>query len=260
MPLDLTMSDLPSLAFGGSLVLCRVGVAVAVMPGLGEAGPPAMVRAGLAMGITLLVAPGQLDHAPDPSMPPLEVLAVIAREGLCGLFLGWLARLVTLALPVAGQIISLMTGLTSVMQTDPELGAQTSGIARLFSLAAPVLLLSSGLYALPLQAIADSYRLVPLGGQLSINDTTETIVRATSETFSLAFRLAAPFVIAATLWNVCLGLLSKFVPTMQTGAALLPGQVLGGMVLLALLAQALLMQWGEVANTRMLGIAAMAHG
>ena len=47
-----------------------------------------------------------------------------------------------------------MTGLTSVVQTDPALGGQSAALARMFGLMAPMLILSSGLYALPLSALA----------------------------------------------------------------------------------------------------------
>ena len=237
------VAALPSAAFGAVLVLCRVSAAVMLLPGIGETDPPPLLRAGLALGLTGLIAPTVLDHPPDPSGSPLALLLIVAHELLLGLFLGIVARLAALALPIGAQLISLMTGLTSVIQPDPELGAQSSGLARLFSLAAPGLLLSSGLYKLPIEAIAGSYHLFPLGSAMPIPDASATIVRATAESFDCAFRLAAPFVLAGTLWQVAIGLLTRLVPSLQASAALMPGQVLGGMILLAALAEATLTHW-----------------
>jgi len=67
---------------------------------------------------------------------------------------GFLARVLVLALPMAGQILATLLGVSSVLQFDPEMGPQTSALARLFALAAPVLVLASGLYALPIEALA----------------------------------------------------------------------------------------------------------
>jgi flagellar biosynthetic protein FliR len=255
-----TGADLPALAFGGALVLCRVAAVVAIMPGLGEADPPATVRAGLALGLTLLIAPSIITTGIDASQPPLVILRLIAVEIATGTLIGWLARLVAMALPIAGQFISLMTGLTSVIQPDPELGAQTSAVARCLSLAAPVLLLSSGLYMLPVEALSASYRLIPLGAGLPTGDATQSVITATANAFGIGLRLAAPFLLIGTVWQVALATLSRFVPTMQAGAALLPGQVLGGMALLAIAVRALVENWGESARTDLMGLLDMMHG
>ena len=95
---------------------------------------------------------------------------MIAAEVITGLWLGWLARLLVLALPVAGQFISYMLGVANVLQPDPELGGQATPIARLFALAAPLAILVSGLYAMPLAALAGSYRLIPAGTLLPAAD------------------------------------------------------------------------------------------
>ena len=252
--------DLPALAFGGALVLCRVAAVVAVMPGLGEAEPPATVRAGLALGVTVLIAPAIVGAGIDANQPPLAILRLVIVEIVTGTLIGWLARLVALALPIAGQFISLMTGLTSVIQPDPELGAQTSAVARAFSLAAPVLLLSSGLYVLPLEALSASYHLMPLGAGLSAGDATQSVIAATANAFGIGLRLAAPFLLIGTVWQVALAVLHRFVPAMQAGAALLPGQVLGGMALLAIVARALLENWSGSARADLLALLDAMHG
>ncbi len=257
---DAVRPHLPGRAFGGARVLCRVGGAVWVMRGRGEAEPPMTVRAGLALGLTLLIAPLVVVPGLTADRAPLEILRLIVVEIAVGIFIGWLARLVAMALPIAGQFISLLTGLTSIVQPDPELGAQASAVARLFSLAAPVLLLSSGLYVLPLEALSASYRLIPLGSGLPAADAAASVVSATGDAFSIGLRLAAPFFLIGTVWHVALAVLSRFVPSMQAGSALLPGQVLGGMVLLAILASPILNGWGETAQANLLHLLDLMHG
>lgn len=254
-------AGLPSIVFGVMLVLCRVGAAVAVLPGIGEAEAPAMLRVGVALCLAILIYPDVDRHGVDVGVPAAELVRLIASEFATGLLLGWLARLVALALPVTGQLISLFTGLSSVIQPDASLGAQSSALARLFSLAAPTLLLVSGLYALPIQALANSYRLMPLGGGFAHGDGASAVVAATAGMFTLSLRLAAPFVVAGTVWQIALGFLSKFVPTLQAGSALIPGQVLGGMLLLALLIRAMLWQWGDAASRDLMSLPGLpSHG
>ncbi len=120
-----------------------------------------------------------------------------------------------------------------------------TALGRMFSLAAPVLVLSSGLYALPVSALAGSFRLIAPGALLPAPDGTETAVRAAAEAFALALRLAAPLVAASIIWHVATGLLTRLIPRVQVYFLALPGQILGGLLLLAVLSAALLGAWRE---------------
>ena len=243
------LDGLPGLAFGLMLVLCRISAAVMILPGFGETEVLPVVRVGLAVGITLLIFPGLQPLLPRAGDAPVRDLAMIGSELGFGLLLGWLARLMALSLPIAGQIISTLIGLSSVLQPDPELGSQTTGVSRVLALAAPVLVLSSGLYALPLGALAGSYRLVPPGVLFSAGDAAQTVAIATEGCFSLALRLAAPLILAGFVWQVMLGLLARLVPSLQVYSLSLPGQVLGGLLLLALLIGPMLAVWMEAVRT-----------
>ena len=243
IPPDPLLAQLPGWAFAFAVVLARVSGAVMVLPGLGEADTPAVIRAGIAVGITVLVLPGVADLIPPAGGLPLAVLAMISGELLCGLLLGWLARLVALALPIAGQIAATQIGLSSVLQQDPMLGAQTSGTSRLLALAGPVLILSTGLYAMPLAALSGSYRLFRPGTWLPMGDAAGGVAQATGACFALALQLAAPLVIAGLVWQVMLGLLARLVPSLQVYSMALPGQVLGGLLVFGLVLKQVLDVW-----------------
>jgi flagellar biosynthetic protein FliR len=253
MPVDLP-NDLPQTAFGFMLVLVRVGAAMAVLPGLGEAAAPAMVRGGLALAVALLLYPALAPVLPQAPLVSLTAAGMIAAEAITGLWCGWLARLLTLALPAAAQFIAYMLGLTSVLQSDAELGPQTTALARLFEMAAPVLILALDLYRLPLLALAGLYRLIPAGAWLPAADTAQVAVAAMTEMFGLALRLASPFVLAAIVWNAGVGMAARLVPRMQVYFVAMPGQILGGLVLLAALSGTLLTAWQGTVRTGFLAL------
>ena len=242
------LAMLPGVAFGFVLLLARVGAAVMLLPGLGEADLPAVVRAGVAVGLCALLLPGLL-----PIMPPVpgdagRLAAEVGAEVLTGLWIGWLARLIALALPFAGQLISYMIGLASVLQQDPVLGAQTTALGRMFSLAAPVLLLASGLYAVPVTALAASYDLLKPGAGLAGGIAAGSVVDAVSGSFALAVRLSSPFVLTSVVWQVGMGVIGRLVPRLQVHFATLPGLLLSGLVLLAALSGAVLAAWMDGAG------------
>ena len=238
------LGALPGLAFAFALVLCRVSAAVMLLPGLGEAEFPPTVRAGLALAFSLLLL---------PSVAPLVAEAptgwgsagMVMAELLAGAALGWLARLPALALSMVGAVISYMTGLSSVVQVDPALGGQSGALARVLGLMAPLLILSTGLYALPLQALAGSYQIVPPGAVMPAGPVVEIMQQAVSASFGLAIRLSGPFLLAGILFQAALGLLARLVPQFQVFSATAPGQILGGLALLGLMIAPLLAAWSE---------------
>ena len=238
------VTTLPAWAFSFVLVLCRCGAAAMLLPGIGEVETPAMVRAGITLALVFLILPGIGQIAP---VDPWQSAAMVAAELLCGGVLGWLARCIVLALPMAGQLISFMTGLSSVVSPDPALG-QSSATMRLFSIAAPVLALKTGLWALPVAALSGSYGLIAPGHLIPVADSTQAALGAVVDAFGLALRLAAPFVIASTVWQIALGAIARLIPQLQIYFAAMPGQILGGLALLGLLSFGIVEAWVEAAR------------
>lgn len=248
------LAALPGWAFAFVLVLARVASACMLLPGIGEADLPAPIRAAFALAFTLLILPAVAPLMPTAPAGGLGALLMVAGEAVAGLWLGWLARLVMLALPMAGQVAAGMIGLSNVLQPDVQLGAQTSALSRLFGLAAPVAVVAAGLHALPLAALQGSYAVMPAGAPWPAGDAAEGIVTAVAESFALALRLAAPFVLAAIVWHVALGLLTRLVPQLQVYFTAMPGQILGGFILVALLSGAVLAAWLEQAGVVLAGL------
>jgi flagellar biosynthetic protein FliR len=236
------LAALPGAAFAFSLLLARIGAAVMLLPGLGEAELPAMMRITIALALTILLLPVVLPAVP-PAPDALVAAGMVACEVITGVWLGWLARLLAQSLSIAGQIMSYMLGLANVLQPDPALGSQSTALARMLGLAAPVILLASGLYALPVAALAGSYRLVAPGALLPVVDASETVVQAVTQAFALAMRLAAPFLLAGIVWQLALALLARLAPWVQIYTLAIPGQILGGLTLFAVLLSTLLAVW-----------------
>jgi flagellar biosynthetic protein FliR len=247
------LAALPSLVFALALVLCRVSMVIMLMPGLGEIDAPPMVRVGLSLGLSILLLPNiatRVPSVPDGIAGP----EMVAAELLTGFALGWLARLPALALGMAGAIISLLIGLANVLQPDPALGGQSTALSRLFGIAAPVLILASGLYTLPLSALTGSYNVIGPGGALPAGDTADLMIKVAGNAITLALQLSAPFLVAGFVFQVAVGLVARVAPQIQAFTIAAPGQLLGGMVLLGLLASRILSTWqsGVAANWAML--------
>ena len=239
------LRELPALAFQAVLTFARLGAAVMLLPGLGEAETPPTLRLGLGLVLLLLLFPVIAPGLPPPPADAASFAAEVAMEVVVGLWLGGLARILMLAFAMAGQAIAALIGLSGLLVMDQNLGAQGTALGRAFGLMAAVLVLSTGLWQPVLVALAESYTVLPAGGPFPAGMAAEAMVVAGGESLALALRLAAPFVVGAVLLNVALGLLSRLAPQVQTFFVAVPGQILAGLALLGLLAPPVILAFAE---------------
>ena len=242
------LQSLLPLALSFMLALARIGGAVMLLPGIGEAGGPANAAGRVCRAPHRAAAAGPADSGfrrTRRCLQPILLLALLAHELAIGIWLGIMARLFMLALPLAGQVISYQIGLSSVITPDLELGAESTLLSSVFGMFATTLILVTGLYALPLQALAASYHLLPVGLGLPAGGVLQIAERLTARSFELSIQLAMPFLVAGLLWQAGLGIISKLVPQLQIFLVALPGQTLGGIFLLALLGGAIAQAWAR---------------
>ena len=241
-------------AFALVLVLARVGATLAFLPGLGETTIPAVVKAGMVFTLTMLLLP-----IIEPALPPrpeseVALGLMVITELANGLWFGWLARILTTSLPIAGQLIADFAGLANVLQPNQELGPQTTAISQLYDIAVPALILSSGLYTVLLSAFVGFYGLTPPGTMAWVPDSAAMTVSVVGESFNLALRLAAPFILASVAWNVAIGLVARLVPRLQIFFVALPGQIALGLLLLAAIAAPITGAWIEAMRAGLGGL------
>ena len=242
------LASLPSWAFALLLVVCRIGTACMLLPGIGEAELPTTVRILFVVALSGLMLPVLAPILPLQPADLASLAAMLMAEIFTGLWLGWLTRLILLALPMAGQLMATAIGMSNVLQPDAMLGAGAAALSRLLGLAAPLLVLTSGLHAVMLQAVAGSYQLVAPGAFLPVGDSVEILVTAVGQAFGLALRLASPFLVAGLLFQLATGLAGRLVPHLQVYFAGLPAQIFIGVALFAVLAGALLSHWMDAAR------------
>lgn len=239
------LHDLPGQTFPFVLLLARAGSLCMLLPGIGESEVPGTVRAGIVIALIALLLPGLSPGLPPPPAGVWPLAGMIVAEIVTGLSLGWIVRLLMLALPFAGQIASLAIGIANVLQPDTGAGGQIPVVARLLTLAAPVAILAAGLHAPALAAIAGSYKVIPAGSLLPAADTAEAMTAAVAQFFALGLRLAAPFLFASIVWQVAMALLGRLVPALPVFFVAAPAQILGGLMLLGATGAAILSAWHD---------------
>jgi flagellar biosynthetic protein FliR len=225
------------------VVFLRIGATVAVLPAFGERSIPARIRLGLTMAFTLVVTPA-VAVIVEPVLAlnqPLWLL--LGTEVIVGLMLGLLLRFFILALQIAGTIAAQSTSLsqifgTAAMEPLPAMG-------HLMVVGGLALAALSGLHVQVAAALIATYDIFPPGVFPGSALIAEWGVARVSETFALAFTLAAPFVIASFVYNLILGVINKAMPQLMVAFVGAPAITLGGLLLLFLSMPALLAVWHD---------------
>ncbi len=219
------------------LVFLRVGAAMALMPAFGEQAVPQRIKLVLALAFSLVVAPAA---GPMPNMQSAP-LGAMGAEVLVGLALGIALRLMVLALQIAGSIAANATSLSQLFGgAGPE---PQPAISNLLVMAGLALALAAGLHVHLSQSLIQSYLAFPAGSLPTSSDVTSWGVAQIASAFSLAFVLAAPFTIAAFLYNVALGVINRALPALMVSFIGAPALAGGGLILVAVVAPVMLAIW-----------------
>lgn len=221
-------------------VFLRVGVTFTVLPGIGESFIPMRVRLVGALLFTLVITPAvaPLIGPLDGTVPPLRFFLT---EAVAGFILGMGLRLIVIALQVAGVMAAQATSLSQIMGgASPDPQPAIGGIMLLSGIA---LALASGLHVHLVHSFIISYEVLPAGAFPFPRDTAAWGIARVAAIFSIAFSLAAPFLIASLLYNLMLGVISKAMPQLMVAFVGAPAITWGSLLLLFLCLPFILQVW-----------------
>ncbi len=220
------------------LIFCRIGGCVLLAPGLSSARIPMQIRLFVAMALSLALAPLLFDTVQNgaAAIAMAQRPLLIGRELFIGLFIGLIGRFFLLSLQFAATLISNLIGLAGIPGIPMEEAESGSALATFASTAAVMVMLNLGLHIEMIGAIVDSYAAMPLELGLQPDWFLHNTADALSETSYLALRLSAPFVAYGIVVNVAIGLANRFAPHISIYHAAAGAVMLGGFMLLYLLA------------------------
>jgi flagellar biosynthetic protein FliR len=183
---------------------------------------------------------------------PWEVIRLIWSELMIGLVIGFTARVFFLALQTMATLVANAIGLNNIGGTVDD-NEQAPALVPLITITATVLFFVTDQHWELLRGLVGSYRIwLP-----SVGITGETaftqIVDNLSQAFTLALRVASPFVIYAAIVNFAIGLANKLTPTIPVYFISIPFVLLGGLLLVYLTGREMVLQF-------MLGFSAWLAG
>ncbi len=243
----MTPDDLQSFlttgVFAFMIVFVRLGTAIMIMPGIGNAAVPANIRLYFALGFTLVVSPLLQPYIPNPLPETFTLFTMIIMEFIVGLFIGTVMRVLMAAIDTAGMIIATQSSLANAQLFNPAFASQGTVIGAFLTMAAIVLLFATDMHHIMLSGIIQSYEVFPIGKIPDTGSMSELLIKEVAWSFWVAIQMTAPFLVIVLLLYICMGVMSKLMPQVQVFMIAMPIQIYMALVMLSMTVSAMLMFW-----------------
>ncbi len=200
-------------AMAGMLVLARILGFFRFAPIFSRKEIPTMVKIPLALIVTVMMVPflsadkvmGQCD----------SFLLSILLNVVVGAIIGYMARLILIAIDCGAEMINMQMGLSSATTLDPSSSSQISIIANLISLMGILIFINVGGFYWLFKALMRSFEIFPMWA-ISIPLTKianmQLLIKLSSNTLYMGLQVASPVLLATMAQDIILGVISRTAP------------------------------------------------
>jgi flagellar biosynthesis protein FliR len=218
--------------FGFLAVLARVSGALAFVPLPGLTAAPGMVRAVLAVSLTVALAPLWPEVAPA-EFAAGRSLVLLLSEAALGITIGLAVAFLVETLLFASQVFGVQAGYSYASTIDPNTEADSSVLTVFAELMSGLLFFSLGMDRDVLRAFAASLRLYPPGTFLLKAPAADAVIALGANMLATGVRMALPMVALLMLVDIALALLGRMHQQLQLLSLAFPVKMLATLAFLA---------------------------
>ncbi|MFN7904853.1 MAG: flagellar biosynthetic protein FliR [Pseudobdellovibrionaceae bacterium] len=139
-------------------------------------------------------------------------MMLTAKEIMIGLCLGFLTRMFFYAVSMAGEIISVSTGLGSAQIFNPAMNMQGSVMEMFHSTLATLLFLTLNGHHYLIEALTQSFQLFPVIGTNFTFNHFQDLALIGEHVFIMGIKMSAPIMAAGLLSNLGMAIIGRAVP------------------------------------------------
>ncbi len=232
--ISITTAELNTLLAAFLWPLSRILALIATAPILGNPSIPVRVKLGLAIMITTLVMP-----VVEKSLPQIDPasgvgLIVLLQQVLIGVAIGFVMRIVFVAVEMAGELIGLQMGLGFAIFFDPQNSGQIDIVGRFLGVIASLAFLAIDGHLMMIALISQSFSTLPIASEGMTDATFITLANWGGEIFKSGLQLSLPVLTALLITNLALGILTRMAPQLNIFAVGFPLTLSIGLFVLAL--------------------------
>lgn len=165
----------------------------------------------------------------------LGYLFLVAMNVIAGVTLGLFANISTSILSFAGQLMDMQIGFSMATEYDPATRNTVSLTSNIYNYAVLLIMLVSRLHYYIIEAIVDSFELIPLSGVVLNTEIYKLMVQYVADFCVIGFRIALPVFAAIMIVNAVLAILAKVAPQMNMFVIGIQLKVLIGLAVLVVI-------------------------
>ncbi len=215
------------------LILVRMTSFVYIAPFFGMSNTPSRTKLGLSVFLSLVFYNLLPEHTVVYNSL-LEYTAIIVKEAVAGLLIGFSAYICSTIILFAGRMIDMDIGLSMASMFDSTTKQQSTITGTFYNYLLMMLLLISNMHVFLLSAMKDSFTLIPIG-EVTVNGTLyESMIGFVTNYFIIGFRIVLPVFVTILVLNVALGIMTKVAPQIHMFAVGVQIKLLGGLLILFL--------------------------
>lgn len=215
------------------LVFCRVGACFMLLPGISSERIPVQLRLFAAIAVSLAITPLVYESVrPAAGETPSNLISMIMIETLTGVLLGFLVRVLFLALEFAATSMANCAGYGSVFSHAVDNNDPSSPFSTFVTTPAVALFFITDQHINVVRMLQRSYDTFKVGLAIAAPPNLQTIVTSFDSAFKLTLQLSAALVVYSLTVNFAFGFLNKMVPQIPVYYVSTPFVVLGGLIIL----------------------------
>lgn len=216
------------------LVLVRVSAIIVVAPFFSQTNIPAKIKVFISFFLSLIVM-NLIDYTAVSYDGMLGYSTLLVKEAITGLLIGLGSGLCLYILSFAGHMVDMEIGFSMAMEMDPTTQVQTTITSTFFTAVFMLMFLASDMHYFVIDALFDSYELIPIGGARFEPTLYQIFVKYITDYFVIGFRIILPIFSCILVVNVVLGILAKIAPQMNMFVIGMQIKVFAGLFLLFIL-------------------------
>ncbi len=213
------------------LVLVRITSFIYIAPFYGQTNVPQRLKLGLSVFLSMIIfnlSPGEV---PDYDSV-LDYAALVVMESIAGLLIGFSAYICNTIILFSGRIIDTDIGLSMSQVFDPSTNSQVTVTGQMYQYFLLLLMIASNMHIFLLNAIMDSFTVIPIGGINPQATLYNTFVGFITDYFMIGFRIVLPVFVTILLLNCAMGIMTKIASQIHMFSIGIQIKVLGGFLIL----------------------------
>ena len=217
------MVAIPEVLFVQLIASVRIVSWLVLVPPFSTKAVPPMLRVGLAVALSFVVAP-MVDAGQLPQTAPALVFAVLTQVAI-GAALGYVTMLLFQAITAAGSLIDTFGGFSLAQAFDPLSQNMNTVFGQFHQMLAAMLLFATGAHLVVIGGLLRTFDVLPVGELPSLPPMQSVVQSSFTLFFVTAVQVALPMVAVLFIADLGLALLTKVAPQLNAINVMFPAKI-----------------------------------